>query len=386
MRHTRAHYIVFLVCGCTPGYLTPTPDDTVHEAEPSAAATDEVVPAHPADVELELFLEPVDLPEAVGNTTRASEFVGGYVLLRASGSERRLLDARTLEVREFPKLAGEPAGKLQLYWEATKNVAYAHIETKAENRLHQYQVLRFDPLRWEEAGEFEHPPLAEGFGGPDDIAPTVKTILLDGLVVTIDDGRGSKKRYRLDHDTLVWAEIESTPTCQMRCLGLEEDLVRWGVAPDSDDSTCVAVRASSDDEWTRLPDLPGMMRSCRRIDDDTVLAVGGLESLVPFPKPMTEAHLVKLSEPGIELLGNPPALGSPLTPPGDDLVWLKEGSLVRFDPEKRTFTEEAAPKPEWDVLWRVRLDSQTLLIGGTTKEGKAVAARLGFRQKSRAAK
>jgi hypothetical protein len=115
-----------------------------------------------------------------------------------------------------------------------------------------------------------------------------------------------------------------------------------------------------------------------------VLVTGGIEDCefsifnMNFSQ---DVAILDTSELKIRDLGEGPPLGHVMDVGTDELVWLRSGFVIRFDPETETFSEEPGPLVDFEDRWKIRIDERTMLIGGETRgeDPRPIVAKFGFR-------
>lgn len=303
-------------------------------------------------------------------------FIDGYALIRRvrQKSGHRLIDLETFQTQPLPDFTHAPAVIPEFRVEPDGRYAVAVFEDH-DNRTARFEIFRPESMKWESAGKLELPERAT----PDPDAKNQSaarygaqaSALPEGVRVWLSNGVRNVGRRDFDVSEKSWSSVpmKDLPgaACLLRC-GLDEDVVRWGGDLQTNSLSCLSVRADPDSDWKRVEtDSQTIMRRCRRVDQNRVLVTGGIAEFSFIPKFDLTATMVELDPPGVRDLGEVGMLGDPMELPGKDLVWMKPGEVVRFDPANEGFLREPAPEAPFQPASRVRIDERTMLA----VEGKA---------------
>jgi hypothetical protein len=349
------------------------------------------------------YLEEVELEdeEAWAEVHFLSEFADGYALVRPDVL-RRLVDLRTLEFVEFPPFAEEHDDAPHFLTQADGEWVVAYFD---QGDHAEFEVLEVATMRWTPAPPIEIPPRpsptdprnrrkAKSKPKPksrDEVRSRSRFSVWfrgDRVRVTLSDDGETARYLDLDPATLVWEErpaeeVEASDPCPMPCGFPGRDVIRWG--RDYEGNACVAHRETPDDQWSVLQtEQAHCFRSCRPLPGGDVLVTGGIEDCefsifnMNFSQ---DVAILDTSELKIRDLGEGPPLGHVMDVGTDELVWLRSGFVIRFDPETETFSEEPGPLVDFEDRWKIRIDERTMLIGGETRgeDPRPIVAKFGFR-------
>lgn len=380
--------VVLIACGCQASTQRRPPLAVNAPPQPSAESTDTTARSAPPAVELaaeqfEFFADEIDVDDGEKYIDGTASKIGpGLVLVgnRASGA-LGVLHTDTWKIDAVAPYVGEPKQRPTIT-NATEHNAVVATFTDERQRTVSFQVLRLDTLRWERAGRFDIPP-SRALDDERRFSSSWVQMRDGQLWLDLSDEVEKRKSYVLDFETLVWREVAPVAVdhgpCLMSSTFEDDDRLRWGLsATDKSATSCVAVRASTQDHW-RLLEAPGdllFMRSMRPIDERRFLVTGGFKfAMFPFAH---QADVVDVVSGEIRPLGKQ-ATGTELEVPGEPFVWLNKDAVVRFDPQSEQFRRAPGPQLEFTPQWWIELDDRRVLFAGRDDEKVARFVVAGFR-------